>query len=59
MWKGDDDVLWGMENVILSHHTSGSSPYNSRRIGEIFAQNLRAYLSSAPLQNLVSRERGY
>ena len=52
----DDDVLWGMEEVILSHHTSGSSPYNSRRITEIFAGNLRSFLSGAGLENIVSRE---
>jgi len=55
----DDDVLWGMENVILSHHTSGSSPYNSRRITEIFAENLRRYLDGKELANVVDRRRGY
>jgi phosphoglycerate dehydrogenase-like enzyme len=55
----DDDVLWGMENVILSHHTSGSSPFNSRRITEIFAGNLRRFLAREELVNVVTRERGY
>ncbi|HEU5315620.1 MAG TPA: D-2-hydroxyacid dehydrogenase [Chloroflexota bacterium] len=55
----DDDVLWGMENVILSHHTSGSSPYNACRIADIFARNLRAFLDGRPLENVVSREKGY
>ncbi len=55
----DDDVLWEMDEVILSHHTSGSSPYNSRRIAEIFGGNLRSYLSGTALANVVSREKGY
>jgi phosphoglycerate dehydrogenase-like enzyme len=55
----DDDPLWGMENVILSHHTSGSSPSNSRRITEIFAGNLRRFLAREELVNVVTRERGY
>jgi phosphoglycerate dehydrogenase-like enzyme len=55
----DDDPLWNMENVILSHHTSGSSPYNSRRITDIFVENLRKYRAGAPLSNVVTRERGY
>src|SRR3954463_3422297 len=28
----DDDPIWGEENVILSHHTGGSSPLNSGRL---------------------------
>ena len=55
----DDDVLWTMENVILSHHTSGSSPYNSRRITDIFLENLGRYVRGEPLTNVVRRELGY
>ena len=55
----DDDVLWTMENVILSHHTSGSSPYNSRRITDIFLDNLGRYIRGEPLMNVVRRELGY
>src|SRR5687767_12393780 len=55
----EDDVLWEMENVILSHHTSGSSPHNSRRITDIFVDNLRRYVAGQPLTNVVTRERGY
>jgi phosphoglycerate dehydrogenase-like enzyme len=45
--------------VILSHHTSGSSPYNSRRITDIFLENLGRYVRGEPLMNVVSRELGY
>jgi phosphoglycerate dehydrogenase-like enzyme len=55
----DDDPLWDMENVILSHHTSGSSPHNSQRITDIFAENLRRYQAGEPLMNVISRELGY
>jgi phosphoglycerate dehydrogenase-like enzyme len=55
----EDDVLWGMENAILSHHTGGSSPYNSARITGIFADNLRRYVAGEPLRNVVDWERGY
>ena len=48
-----------MENVILSLHTSGSSPYNSRRITDIFLENLERYRGGAPLQNLVEPGAGY
>ena len=55
----DDDPLWDMENVILSHHTSGHSPYNSQRITDIFLENLGRYLRGAPLLNVVDQQRGY
>ena len=55
----NDDPLWDMENVILSHHTSGSSPHNSERITDIFAENLRRFQAGEPLINVISRELGY
>jgi phosphoglycerate dehydrogenase-like enzyme len=55
----DDDPLWDMENVILSMHTSGSSPYNSERITDIFVENLERYLRGTPLVNVIDPGRGY
>jgi phosphoglycerate dehydrogenase-like enzyme len=55
----DDSPLWGMPNVILSQHTSGSSPYNAGRITDIFAANLARYLAGEPLQNVIDPGRGY
>jgi phosphoglycerate dehydrogenase-like enzyme len=55
----DGDPLWEMENVILGLHTSGSSPSNSRRITDLFAENLRRYLAGEPLLNVVDKQRGY
>jgi phosphoglycerate dehydrogenase-like enzyme len=48
-----------MPNVILSQHTSGSSPYNAARITDIFADNLARYLAGEPLQNAIDPHRGY
>ncbi len=48
-----DDPIWAMENVILSLHTSGSSPYNSRRITDIFMDNLERVERGAPLHKLL------
>ncbi|RIK33484.1 MAG: D-2-hydroxyacid dehydrogenase, partial [Chloroflexi bacterium] len=54
-----DSPLWAMPNVILSQHTSGSSPYNADRITAIFAGNLARYLAGDPLQNVINPARGY
>ncbi|MGH2367983.1 MAG: D-2-hydroxyacid dehydrogenase [Chloroflexota bacterium] len=55
----DDDPLWDMDNVILSMHTSGSSPYNSQRITDIFLENLARFLDGRPLANFVDQRLGY
>ncbi|HEX2037483.1 MAG TPA: D-2-hydroxyacid dehydrogenase [Chloroflexota bacterium] len=55
----DDDPLWDMDNVILSHHTSGSSPHNSQRITDIFIENLGRFLDGRPLLNVVQPQVGY
>jgi phosphoglycerate dehydrogenase-like enzyme len=51
--------LWDMPNVILSQHTSGSSPFNARRITDIFVENLGRYLRGEPLVNVIDRDVGY
>ncbi len=54
-----DSPLWDDPNVILSQHTSGSSPRNADRITDIFVDNLSRYLRGAPLRNRIDRARGY
>lgn len=54
-----DSPLWGMENVIISPHVSGFTPYYDERATDLFAENLRRYLASEPLLNLVDRDAGY
>ena len=51
--------LWDMPNVFISPHTSGSSPRGLERTLDLFTDNLRRYLSGAPLQNVVDKHRGY
>lgn len=54
-----DDPLWSLPNVILTQHTSGHSPRNSRRVTDLFLENLRRFLQNEPLQNVVDYARGY
>lgn len=54
-----DSPLWAMENVILAQHTSGSSPYNSDRITQIFLDNLGRYRRREQLNNIVDLTVGY
>lgn len=55
----ESSPLWGMENVILTPHTSGFTPHYDERAAELFIVNLRRYLAGETLLNVVSRETGY
>lgn len=48
-----DSPLWGMENVIITPHNSGTSGRSLGRVVHIFLDNLRRYVSDEPLRNHV------
>lgn len=54
-----DSPLWDMPNVIVSPHTSGSSPRGLERVLNLFLENLRRYLAGQPLKNVVDKREGY
>lgn len=54
-----DSPLWQLENVIISPHISGSTPYYDERATDLFSENLKRYLSGKPLLNVVNREIQY
>jgi len=54
-----DSPLWTMPNVLLTQHMGGASPHNSRRITDLFIENLRRYMNGEPLLNVVDLDRGY
>jgi phosphoglycerate dehydrogenase-like enzyme len=51
--------LYALDNVIVSPHVSGFLPTYDEHCTDLFAENLRRYLSGAPLLNLVDRATGY
>ncbi len=51
--------IWALPNVILTFHSSGASPDNSKGYCRNIAQNLRLYLQGKPLENLVDFDEGY
>ena len=54
-----ESELWGMENVLLTPHISGGTPRYMERAVDLFCDNLRRYLASEPLRNVVDPGRGY
>lgn len=55
----EGDTIWSFPNVILTQHSSGTSPMNSSRVTNIFVENLRRYRAGETLKNLYSAERKY
>lgn len=51
----EDDPLWSLPNVIVTPHSSGTSPGNFHRASEIFVENVGRYVRGEPLRNEVSR----
>ena len=54
-----DHPLWTLENVIISPHSSNSSPHMRERTLALFKENLRRFKAGADLLNRVDLEAGY
>jgi phosphoglycerate dehydrogenase-like enzyme len=54
-----DSPLWHHPKVIVTAHTSGSTPHNARRTLEIFSDNIGRAVRGEPLRNLVDKHQGY
>ncbi len=55
----ESSPLWGMDNVIITPHNSGLTPYYMDRVVKIFCSNLKAYLEGLPMPTAVDMKRGY
>ncbi|MGH2560731.1 MAG: D-2-hydroxyacid dehydrogenase [Thermomicrobiales bacterium] len=54
-----DSPLWDMENVIITAHTSGSTPKYWSRALPILEENIARFRDGRPLINVVDRVEGY
>ena len=54
-----ENPLWTMENVIITFHTAGASPYRGDRIVGRFRRNLAHFLAGEPLEGVIDKEKGY
>lgn len=54
-----ESPLWTMPNVIVTGHTSGSTPRYLARVIELAADNLSRYRTGEPLIKVVDLKAGY
>jgi phosphoglycerate dehydrogenase-like enzyme len=55
----ESSALWDLPNVLISPHVSGFTPHYDARATDVFAENLRRFISGEPLLNLVDKARHY
>ena len=51
--------LWSNPKVVMTPHVSGASDEDRHGGIELFCENLRAYIASRPLRNVIDWQRGY
>ena len=54
-----DSLLWQMDNVIITPHVSGITPFYFKRFAELFTANLYQFLQNKPLRNVFNPTKGY
>lgn len=54
-----DSPLWTMENVLITSHTSGSTPRYWDRLGPLVADNIGRIQRGEPPRNIVDLDAGY
>lgn len=54
-----ESPLWTLPNVLISPHSSGSSPRSTDRVVDLFIDNLQRFVTDQPLRNVVDLEAGY
>ena len=54
-----DSELWSMQNVIITPHVAGSTPHYSRRVCDVFLENLKLFIEGRPMMNAIDRKTGY
>ncbi|MBN1993784.1 MAG: D-2-hydroxyacid dehydrogenase [Anaerolineae bacterium] len=54
-----DSPLWALDNLIITGHYAGATPYYTERAWAIFVDNLQRYQAGKPLRNVVDKKLGY
>ncbi|WP_025028886.1 D-2-hydroxyacid dehydrogenase [Caldalkalibacillus mannanilyticus] len=54
-----DHPFWQLDNVILTPHLSGRSPYYMQRALDIFIENLAHYPNASNMMNPIDLRKGY
>jgi len=54
-----NSAFWRLNNVVITPHISGASPFYDQRAFDLVAENIKRYLSGGNLLNKYKAELGY
>jgi phosphoglycerate dehydrogenase-like enzyme len=54
-----DHPLWAMPNVVITPHVAANTPGVSNRWLDVLLDNLRRFVRSEPLQNVVDKRHWF
>ena len=54
-----DSPLWDVPNLVLTPHCAGLSSHRTRRVTDLFCENLRRYTNGETLLNVIDPVKGY
>lgn len=54
-----DSPFWGLENVLVTPHSSSDIEGWQQRVLDLFGDNLQCWIEGHPLRNVVDPARGY
>jgi phosphoglycerate dehydrogenase-like enzyme len=55
----ENSPLWDMDNVIITPHWAGATPFYIDRLMDIFTENLKRFQAGEALVNVVDKHLGY
>lgn len=55
----EDHPLWAMDNVVITPHVAGASPYRADRVVDLFCENLQRLRAGQPLLGVIDKRKGY
>ena len=55
----EDSRLWRLDNVVMTPHTAGASPYRAQRNVDRFTRNLVRMRNGEPLEGVIDKKLGY
>jgi phosphoglycerate dehydrogenase-like enzyme len=48
-----------MENVVITPHVAGASPYRPGRVVDLFCENLERFRAGQELIGVIDKKKGY
>lgn len=54
-----DSPLWDMENVVMTPHNAGQSPYYTSRSVDVFIESYACYRAAKPMPNRIDLKNKY